>query len=109
MGAEYRQAIERAELPIECNTASVPCDGRYYVLHRGGQVGKFKSLKQAQRKYRETLEELKLPPLEISAEERARAQARALANAMVSAGRAQTLGAAASKRSKRSGSSRTFG
>lgn len=104
----YRQAIERANLSIECDTPAVPNDGYFYVLHLGREVGRYKSLKQAQRKYGEILSGLNLAPLEISAEERASAQARSRANAIVAADRVETFAASTLKKAKRGGKSRTY-
>ena len=51
----YRQAIVAVNLSIERCTAAVPSDGYYYVLKDGKVEGRFRSLKQAQAKYKELL------------------------------------------------------
>jgi len=51
----YRQAIAAINLSIERCTAAVPPDGYYYVLKDGKIEGRFRSLRQAQAKYKELL------------------------------------------------------
>ena len=105
----YRQALERAHLSIEQGTEGVPDDGKYYVLHDGSVKGSFRSLKGAERKYREILHSLSLPPREgPTPEERNAAQARFLALAAVDKAESEVFGAARLKRTKRS-RSRTYG
>jgi|GEM_PF-3071206 hypothetical protein len=59
----YLVKMERASLSVEQGTPNVPDDGKYYIVHRGCVVGKYKSLKQAEKLYKKILSELNLPPL----------------------------------------------
>lgn len=104
---EYRQQIERANLSLECNTAAVPQDDYYYVIHDGKVVGRYRSLKTAQAKYKEILASLDLPPLERDENERRQAQDRAAAHTIVDNMEVATFSKAAASRSK-GGKSRTF-
>lgn len=47
----YRQRVDGYDLSIERGTPSVPADGYYYVILRGEQRGRFRSLAQATRLY----------------------------------------------------------
>lgn len=105
---EYRQHVDRANLSLECNTAAVPQDGHYYVIHNAKIVGRYKTLKQAQVKYRRVLEALRLPPLARDASERRQAQARAAAQTVVDDMERETFYRAAAKRRK-GNRTRTFG
>jgi len=59
----YKQLNQRANISIEQNTGSVPCDGKYYVLKNDESVAAFRTLKAAQVKYKELIDELNLPSL----------------------------------------------
>jgi hypothetical protein len=48
----YRQTLPDLELSIERFTERVPSDGRWYVLHAEEQVGRFRSLADAQEAWR---------------------------------------------------------
>lgn len=73
----YVVRMERAGLSIEQGTPNVPDDGKYYVIYQGEIVGKFRSLKQAEKLYREILSQLDLPPLPgVSAQEKKEIQAK---------------------------------
>ena len=49
----YRQAIADLSLSLERGTARVPGDGYYYIVLRGEVQGRFRTLRQAQVKYKE--------------------------------------------------------
>lgn len=51
----YRQAIPAIGLSLERYTGAVPDDGYYYVLKDGEVKGRFRTLRQAQAKYKELL------------------------------------------------------
>ncbi len=53
----YRQAIPALGLSLERNTGRVPADGYFYILLRGETKGRFRSLRQAQRQYKQLLAE----------------------------------------------------
>jgi hypothetical protein len=59
----YRQIHPRANIAIECNTATVPTDGKYYVIKDGKIIASFRSLKAAQPYYQKLVDEMNLPPL----------------------------------------------
>jgi hypothetical protein len=52
----YRQFVPAIGLSIERCTSAVPSDGYYYVLNGGKIEGRFRTLKDAQRRYKELLE-----------------------------------------------------
>jgi len=52
----YRQTMPGSGVSIERFTALVPPDGYYYVLKAGSVEGRFRSLRQAQTKYKELLD-----------------------------------------------------
>jgi hypothetical protein len=58
----YRQNLPGHDLRIEQGTPSVPDDGFYYVLHKGVQVGRFRSLAQAQKCYQQIKQSLNITP-----------------------------------------------
>lgn len=49
----YRQSIPDIHLSLEYCTASVPRDGHYYVVKDGRIDGRFRTLKEAQVRYRQ--------------------------------------------------------
>jgi len=49
----YRQSLTGHDLSVEEGTEKVPDDGHYYVLFQGEQKGRFRSLKQATKRYDE--------------------------------------------------------
>ncbi len=58
----YRQYIPDIRLSIEKDTDAVPKDGKYYVLHEGKIEGTFRSIKQAQKLYRELVKKIGYTP-----------------------------------------------
>ncbi len=59
----YRQFHPRANISIECNTARVPADGKYYVIKDEKAIAGFRSLKAATACYQKLVDEMALPPL----------------------------------------------
>ncbi len=59
----YRQFHPRANISIECNTARVPTDGKYYVIKDEKVVAVFRGLKAAKACYQKLVDEMALPPL----------------------------------------------
>jgi hypothetical protein len=55
--APYRQALPALELSLERYTDSVPSDGAWYLIRAGEQVGRFRTLNDAQVAWRETVRE----------------------------------------------------
>jgi len=60
----YRQIHPRANLSIECNSDRVPADGKYYILRDGSTIASFRTIKAAQARYNQLIEEMTLPPLQ---------------------------------------------
>jgi len=105
----YLVKMERAGLSIEQGTANVPDDGKYYVIHKGQIMGKFRSLKQAEKLYKEILSGLDLPPLSgASPEEKKALQLKQAAYNEVDKMAFETFARAKQKALKR-GKTRTFG
>jgi hypothetical protein len=105
----YLVKIERASLSIEQGTPNVPADGRYYVIHQGQIMGKYKSLKQAEKLYKTILTKLNLPPLTGSTGEEQKAnQLKQNAYEAVDKMAFETF-AKAKQRSMKRGKTRTFG
>ncbi len=53
----YRQTIPSLGLSVERDTGCVPADGYYYLLLKGEIKGRFRSLRQAQRLYKQIIAE----------------------------------------------------
>lgn len=53
----YRQSIPDIHLSLEYCTDSVPQDGHYYVLRDGQIEGRFRTLKEAQVRYKQLVAE----------------------------------------------------
>lgn len=51
----YRQSIPDIHLSLEYCTASVPRDGHYYVVKDGQIDGRFRTLKEAQSRYKQLI------------------------------------------------------
>ena len=51
----YRQFVPAVGLSIERCTSAVPSDGYYYVINGGKIEGRFRTLKQAQQRYKALL------------------------------------------------------
>ena len=51
----YKESVPATGLSLERNTSRVPTDGHYYVLNQGEIQGRYRSLKQARKRYKELL------------------------------------------------------
>ncbi len=60
--AAYRHFIPEVDLAIERYTSNVPDDGRYHIVKAGKVTHSFRSLKQAEEKFRQLLLEIGLKP-----------------------------------------------
>lgn len=60
----YRQSLDDYGLSLEQGTSKVPADGYFYVLLNGEIEGRFRSLKQAQKKFKELRMELGVKAVE---------------------------------------------
>lgn len=58
----YKHFIPRIGLSIEQNTASVPNDGKFYIINKGKITGGFRSRKLAEEKFRELVKESGFKP-----------------------------------------------
>lgn len=58
LSGSYRHYIPGTSLSIEKNTAAVPGDDKFYVIHEGKMVAGFRSLKKAEEKFRQLIEEI---------------------------------------------------
>lgn len=65
----YRQTIPAISLSLERYTAAVPDDGYYYVLKDGRVEGRFRTLRQAQARYKELLAASGYQPPPVEAKE----------------------------------------
>jgi len=58
LSGSYRHYIPEVSLSIERNTAAVPGDDKFYVIHEGNMVAGFRSLKKAEERFRQLIEEI---------------------------------------------------
>ena len=62
----YRHFIPDLSLSIERNTARVPNDGKFYILHEGHITESFRTITKAEARFRELVKESGYKP-EVSA------------------------------------------
>lgn len=67
MPESYKHFVPGAGLSIERYTEAVPKDGKYYLLRDGEITHVFKSLKPAERKFRQMLKEMDYTPEPVAA------------------------------------------
>lgn len=73
MSSPYRQFLPELELSIERYTDAVPDDGAWYLMQFGQELGRFRSLKAAQERWKEVVRESDWTPTPIPVDvERAR-------------------------------------
>jgi hypothetical protein len=57
MTEPYIQKFPALELEIRRNTSGVPSDGKYHVLFEGRILGSYSTLRKAQERYKQCIEE----------------------------------------------------
>jgi hypothetical protein len=60
----YRQVLPQLHLSIERHTPRVPDDGAWYLLQEGRRLGRFRSLKAAQKAWKEVVDSSGWTPVE---------------------------------------------
>jgi hypothetical protein len=67
-GGTYRHFIPKLDLAVERYTVNVPNDGRYHIVKAGKVIQSFRSMKQAQERFKQLLLEsgVKHEPLPIA-------------------------------------------
>lgn len=74
MPESYKHYIPKAGLSVERHTEAVPNDGKYYLLRDGEIVHAFRSLKQAEQRFREMLEGLDYSPQPVATNVRSQSE-----------------------------------
>lgn len=66
----YKHFIPKLNLSIEKNTEQVPNDGKYYIVRDGHAIEGFRSLKKAEEKFKQLVEESGYKPEALPAKQR---------------------------------------
>lgn len=66
----YKHFIPKLNLSIERNTDQVPNDGKFYIVRDGHAVEGFRSLKKAEEKFKQIVEESGYKPEVLPAKQR---------------------------------------
>lgn len=70
----YKHYLPALRLSVERSTGNVPNDGRFHVVYNGHIVGSYRSVKKAEEKFRQLIDDLGYSPEPIIVKKRSTAQ-----------------------------------